>query len=57
MVVGFYGLVVGAGSLGGGVDSVVVGAGVEVDSVDVEVEVLPPVAPSDMHHPPLSDIQ
>ena len=58
MVVGFYGLAVGAGSLGG-VDSVVVGGGVEVDPVEVGVEVvvLPPVAPSDMHHPPLSDIQ
>lgn len=54
-----YGLAVGAGSLGGGVDSVVVGGGGEVDSVEVGVEVVPPppVVPSDMHQPPLSDIQ
>ena len=47
-------------STGGGVESVVVGGGVGLDSVEVEVDVplpLPPVAPSDMHQPPLSDIQ
>lgn len=54
----------GAGSLGAGagagVEDVVVGAGVDVVVVvvDVDVEVEPPPPPpSDMHHPPLSDIQ
>ena len=48
--------------VGGGVDSVVVVVVVDVDEgVYVEVEVLveppEPLALSDMHHPPLSDIQ